>query len=196
VRVEATTLRERKKAATRQALHEAALRLAAERGLDNLTRDAIADEANVSRRTFSNYFLNKEDALLYGDQQRIAQLLETLRSRPPHEPAWQALTAAAMEQFGRIDHVDQGFIARQRLVSRHPSLLARQMAIQASLAHELAQQIMARLPEPSLLQARIMAATFLATIRVALDTWIEQQGPSSISAAIIDGLGRAAREFV
>jgi AcrR family transcriptional regulator len=56
-------LRERKKTATRQALHEAAVRLAVERGVDNVTIEAIADAASVSRRTFSNYFAGKEQAL-------------------------------------------------------------------------------------------------------------------------------------
>ncbi|MFC7760808.1 TetR/AcrR family transcriptional regulator [Catellatospora bangladeshensis] len=77
-----TTLRERKKEATRQALHEATLRLALERGLDAVTVDAVADEAGVSRRTFSNYFANKEDALLHGDRVRVTRLLERLRARP------------------------------------------------------------------------------------------------------------------
>ena len=57
-------LRERKKAATRQALHEAAVRLAIAHGPDRITVEAVADEAGVSRRTFSNYFANKEEALL------------------------------------------------------------------------------------------------------------------------------------
>src|SRR3954468_11132152 len=75
-------LRERKKAATRHALHEAAVRLAIAHGPDRVTVEAIADEAGVSRRTFSNYFANKEEALLYGDHQRIRAMVEMVRARP------------------------------------------------------------------------------------------------------------------
>ena len=191
----ATTLRERKKIATRQALYEAVLRLALEHGLDNVTVDAIADEANVSRRTFSNYFANKEEALLYGDQLRIARLLDEVRGRPPYESAWRALSAGAHARFGDLDEVDQKFLAQIQLVRRHPSLLARQLATQANLERDLAHEIVARLPDRSEIQARIMAATFLATLRVVLNTWVEQGASAPVGAAIIDGLGRAGRAF-
>src|SRR5262245_35127855 len=87
-------LRERKKAETRQAVHEAALRLAVEHGLDRVTVEAIADAANISRRTFSNYFDGKEDALLYGDEQFLSSLVRRIREQPPGHSAWRALRGA------------------------------------------------------------------------------------------------------
>src|SRR5215212_8411293 len=90
-------LRERKKMATRQALYEAAVRLAVEHGLERLTVEAIADAADVSRRTFSNYFPNKEEALLWSDRVRVRRLLDLVRERPAEEPPEHALAAAARE---------------------------------------------------------------------------------------------------
>lgn len=56
-------LREQKRAATRRALRIALLRLALDRGLDNVTVDEVAQEAGVSPRTFFNYFDSKEQAI-------------------------------------------------------------------------------------------------------------------------------------
>ena len=57
-------MREKKKTATRQALREAALRLALERGPDNVRVDDIADAAGVSPRTYNNYFSSREQAIV------------------------------------------------------------------------------------------------------------------------------------
>ena len=57
-------LRERKRAQTRRRLEEAAIGLALRDGLDNVTIDAISERAEVSRRTFFNYFDSKDDAIL------------------------------------------------------------------------------------------------------------------------------------
>ena len=60
---EPSGLRERKKVATRQALGVAAMRLAIERGLDNVLVEDIAEAAGVSARTFNNYFASKYEAI-------------------------------------------------------------------------------------------------------------------------------------
>lgn len=192
-----TTLRERKKEATRQALHDAVLRLAIERGLDAVTVDAIADEANVSRRTFSNYFTNKEEALLHGDRQRIDLLLQRLRGRPADETPWQALTAAALAQFTAAQQLDPAWLAQMRLLRRHPSLAAQQAADQATFERQLAAEIAARSPghpdEP--MRSRVLAATFLATIRTVTAIWSEQNKRTPIADAVRAGLARAAEPF-
>lgn len=51
------SLRERKKLATRAALSHAAWSLMVERGLEAATPEAIAEAADVSPRTFRNYFM-------------------------------------------------------------------------------------------------------------------------------------------
>ena len=120
----ATGLRERKKASTREALHQAAQRLAIEHGADRVTVEQIADEAGVSRRTFSNYFASKEQALMHGDDRRMQELLEMVRARPGGEPAWTALTNAAEEFYRQLGDLDPVSVDRWRLVRSLPALRA------------------------------------------------------------------------
>jgi AcrR family transcriptional regulator len=172
-------LRERKKTATRQALHEAAVRLALARGVEHVTIEAIADAAGVSRRTFSNYFAGKEQALLYGDETRIRRLLDLVHAGPATDSPWTALTRAA-EQLAVEREEDAVQMAQTRLLRRHPALLAQQVATYAAAERELAAQLSARMPagpDPHL-RARLLAATFLTTLRVATQTWLDQpDGP-------------------
>ncbi|HEV7650347.1 MAG TPA: TetR/AcrR family transcriptional regulator [Actinophytocola sp.] len=169
------TLRERKKAATRQSLHEAALRLAMAGGLDDVTVEDIADEVGVSRRTFSNYFANKEDAVLYADRVRTRTLLDLVRARPASEKSWQALRHSVTGLYGVFTPRDPVWVAQLRLLRRHPSLLARQAADQIELERELAEVLLARGASDAEL-ARLMAATFLAATRTAGALWFESGG--------------------
>ncbi len=57
-------LRERKRLATHRAIQLAALKLVHDRGLDTVTIDDISRVADISPRTFFNYFPSKEEALV------------------------------------------------------------------------------------------------------------------------------------
>ena len=83
---ETTGLRERKKAETRDAISRAVMLLALERGFDAVTADDIAAAANVSVRTFHNYFGSKEEALVAAWSSEFEVHLEELRARPADEP--------------------------------------------------------------------------------------------------------------
>lgn len=184
------SLRERKKAATRLALHEAALRLAVERGYSELTVEAIADAADVSRRTFSNYFANKEEAVLYGDRRRSAELVDNLRRRPASESPWQALRNSAMELYRSEPTPDPDWLAQLRLLRQHPALVTQQAGFLARLEQELADQLSARRGGPDSLTALVMSATFLAAIRSAINHWLAHKTRRSLSEQVREALDR------
>ncbi|VVJ18191.1 Transcriptional regulator [Amycolatopsis camponoti] len=184
------TLRTRKKAATRQSLHEAALRLAMERGLDGVTVEDIADAVGVSRRTFSNYFTNKEDAILHADRERTGVLVSLVSGRPAGERPWQALRTASRELYHGRAVPDREWVAQLRLLRRHPSLLAQQAGDQITLERDLAAVLVARghdLDEPL---ARLMTATFLAAVRTASVLWLEDSAERPLPDLIDELLGR------
>jgi AcrR family transcriptional regulator len=189
-------LRERKKAATRQSLHDAAVRLATEHGLDRITVEAIADEAGVSRRTFSNYFGSKEEALMYGDSRRIRGLIEAVRARPATESPWVALTAAA-SFTSELGELDPQRVAQGRLLRSHPALIAAQVQTFAGVERELAAEISARMAEedPRGVRARMTAATFLVALRVSLNMWIDAATGTKLWDIAEDAFANAGRGF-
>lgn len=83
-------LRERKKALTRQAILDAAARLFAEHGYDNVTVADIADAATVSVKTLFVYFRSKED-LVFAESDLLDALLAGLDAREPGVSAAQAV---------------------------------------------------------------------------------------------------------
>ncbi|MEU2889269.1 TetR/AcrR family transcriptional regulator [Streptomyces albidoflavus] len=186
-------LRERKKAATRHAVHEATMRLTREHGLDHVTVEAIADAAGISRRTFSNYFTGKEDALLYGKEQYIQRLLDAVRDRPAEETNWQALRAATQVlRDPRLDPPRREWAQQTRLAMSHPSLLGRQLSTLATLESDLATTLTARSPTDPV-RARVMAAAFLVALRIAMQLWIEEneqaEDPMELMMITMDEMG-------
>ncbi|AYN37998.1 TetR family transcriptional regulator [Streptomyces dangxiongensis] len=83
--------RERKKAATRKAIADAALRLFLERGYDNVGIREIADAADVSTATLFKHFPSKEALVFDMDTDREASLLDAVHQRPEEQSILAAL---------------------------------------------------------------------------------------------------------
>jgi len=94
-------LRERKKARTRAAIREHALRLFGEQGYQATTVEQIAAAAEVSPSTFFRYFPTKEDVVLQDDLD--VRMLEALERQPADlgpVAALRAATREALNSFG------------------------------------------------------------------------------------------------
>lgn len=87
-----TGRRERKKAATKQALASAARRLFLERGFDQVTVAEIADEADTAVSTLFAHFPGGKEALVLGDRsEREQSLTAAVKERPEGVSILQAL---------------------------------------------------------------------------------------------------------
>jgi AcrR family transcriptional regulator len=126
-------LREQKKAETREAISLAAVRLALERGLDGATVDDIAEAARVARRTFRNYFPNKESAILHAIEVFVQHYVDFLQERPKSEPLLESLEKAAIELVNSPNAVDRVLIVRQ-LSRDNPALRVRWAGTQSELS--------------------------------------------------------------
>ncbi|QAY72065.1 TetR/AcrR family transcriptional regulator [Agromyces protaetiae] len=111
------TLRERKKAATRLALHEAAFALVEAHGLEATTVDQICEAADVSQRTFFNYFPSKSAAVL-----GLPQVVLTDDALARFRAARGELVPALCELVGHLADESRNTRRIKQLVAERPEL--------------------------------------------------------------------------
>ncbi|WP_189251246.1 TetR/AcrR family transcriptional regulator [Streptosporangium pseudovulgare] len=115
--------RERKKAATRQALADAALRLFLERGYDKVGIRDIAEAADVSTTTLFKHFPSKEALVFDESDDMKAALLAAVRERPPGRSIPGALREHILHaRLLKSRDADPRFVGLVRLVDDTPAL--------------------------------------------------------------------------
>lgn len=125
-----TGLRERKKAARRAQLIDAAHRLVLERGYDHVTVDDIAAAAGVSTRTFFNYFETKDDAILVFDPWPTDEgASEVFASGGPTGDDATDVAALLDSVLGYWEHNTGRIATAMRLAATNPQLHAKHMAM-------------------------------------------------------------------
>jgi AcrR family transcriptional regulator len=188
-------LRERKKVATRHALGVAAMRLAMERGLENVLVEDIAEAAGVSARTFNNYFASKYEAICALGFDRAMRIGAALRERPASEPLWDAIVAAVMSEYGSADRaLDEDWMAGIRLVTSTPALRGEYLKVQAMTQYSLAEAIALRLgfKAGSSMFPRILAASVTAAVEAAMERWLHADPPTALAPVIRKSLEQLA----
>jgi AcrR family transcriptional regulator len=101
-------LRERKKARTRQAIADAAARLFAERGYEQVAVAEVAREAEVSEQTVYNYFQTKEQLVTDRDQQIQEELGRLIRTRAPGTTPAAAIRGFVLDTVEGIRRIPAG----------------------------------------------------------------------------------------
>ncbi|MBB4688688.1 TetR/AcrR family transcriptional regulator [Amycolatopsis jiangsuensis] len=174
-------LREQKKQATREALREAALRLALEHGPSNVRVDDIAEAAGVSPRTYNNYFASREDAIVAAvTAERETRIGHAIAGKPPGTRLATAIRDAIVEQY-----TTPGAHHREtlRLITDDPAVRAAFLHQPATLEGPLTTAIADRLAVPEGPLPRVLAAGVAAAVRIALESWIRPAGSGLVVAA-------------
>jgi AcrR family transcriptional regulator len=164
--------RERKKNAVRTALRSSAVRLVGEKGLDAVTIEDITEAADVSLRTFFNYFASKEEALTAPDPERLARLRLELLARPADEPALVALREVLVADATELGERRDEWLRQLSVCKRDPRLLVALAGSWTVLERELAAALADRLGSlDDDLQAQVAAAVAVGALRVAVRRW-------------------------
>lgn len=172
-----TSLRERKRAETWAALHEAASTMVLEDGLHAVTVDAIAAQANVSPRTFFNYFRSKEDAILGLAEPELSEQTRLDFLAAPHDGQLLARTTRLLLAVARNSGGGAANrIRRREILDRYPELSQYRAEtfgkIEAIVAGAVAERITAvtsRTPDPVAVEMLITLASTAVQLSVKRD---------------------------
>lgn len=175
-------LRERKKLATRAALHEAALRLVAERGLDAVSVDDVAERAGVSPRTFFNYFASKVDAVVGADPAAPRELAAAFLARPESQSPVDALRAIHRERAAEMAGESELWRLRMQVIDAHPVLIQHLIAGFGESERVLAEAIAERTGTCVGVDAypALLAAVQACAMRTALHRWLSTDFTASL----------------
>ena len=183
------TLTVRKQKATRARIAAAAAQSVAENGLAGATIEQIAHAAEIGRATFFRYFSSKEDAVAEG---MTTRWLDSITAAIARQPAQLSAADAVVEAFDSLgDGFDaiSGDVRELATLSRSSPVLSA-WTLQIYLRYEaaIADLVAPRLgnlaaddPRP-----RLVGALAMASIRIALDDWLQNGGslPARVRAAL------------
>ena len=167
-------LRERKKAKTRAAVQEHALRLFRDQGYAETTVQEIAAAAEISPATFFRYFPTKEDTIVLDRLDPV--MIELFRSQPPDLGPTDALRAAIRQSLDVLTDDEWELESeRQRLVMNAPELRVRMLDLLYAgidLLAELAAERTGRSADDFAVRAwaGAVVGVVMATYQLAVDT--------------------------
>ena len=172
-------LRERKKARTRAAIREHAMRLFEEQGYAATTIDQIAEAAEVSQSTFFRYFPTKEVVVLIDDYDPV--IVAAVRAQPPDVPPIEAIIRGMRATFDSMDPQEWASEQRrQRLFSTVPELRARAMQQLSDAIDMIAEVIAERTGVPAgHLSVRAMAGAVTGVVMAVLPPGHVYRGPDA-----------------
>jgi AcrR family transcriptional regulator len=161
-------LRERKKAETREAISHAAVKLALRDGLENVRVADVAAAADVSPRTYNNYFASIAEAVCADMADRAIALASAVRLRPGDEPLNEALANAIIEQHGQPDR------RVIKMIIHTPALRGEFFKAIVARDTALAEVIAERADSPpGDLFPQVLAAAISGVTRVVTQRWLQ-----------------------
>ena len=127
----------------REEISNAALRLFAERGFEDVTIAEIADAADVSPKTVFNYFPTKEDLVYSREEEVEQQLREAIAGRGRGQSVVDGMRRFLLDVFSRLGDKDapEAMAVRARIINSSPALQARERTVFEALTRVLAELI-------------------------------------------------------
>ncbi|PWR18806.1 TetR/AcrR family transcriptional regulator [Zavarzinia compransoris] len=195
--------RERKRQETRARILTAARALFLAKGFDGTTVDEIAERADISKRSFFDYFPSKEDVVTAWQDGFGDLLVARIAARPPGEPL--ARTAHAAMSAAIRDSASPEGIDLDALVRDTPSLRARMHLKYARLEARLAEALAARTAPPPdggaalVGEPALLAMIAVGALRLGSEAWrtsaAEPPPPDHYTDRVFDDIWHHLRQL-
>jgi AcrR family transcriptional regulator len=186
-------LRERKRLETRHALESAALDLVVESGLIGVTVDQVVERANLSRRTFFNYFGSLSDALIGKSKlDPNPDLVALLRAMPPGATVFEDMKRLVLELTRLTDLQNQLLMRRIKVLSANPQLFLENLTQFADLFEAISGEVSRRLAEErgtkrssrTDAQARLLFHVCAAVLRHGIEQFVRDPHQADLNSSI------------
>lgn len=187
------SLRDRKRARTRQALIDAAIELFERDGYERTTVADIAAAAEVGSRTFFNYFASKEELLFPESDARVQATIEAIAARGPEDEPADVLLRALRDVSELSDDMSDGLAAvRLRLFRTVPAVRSRALQIQLDAQREIARHLAEAFPDTlDEVTAAAVTGSFIGAVSAAVQVLLERSDRPDDPAEFHRALRRA-----
>jgi AcrR family transcriptional regulator len=186
-------LRQRKRRQTLQRIADVGLNLFLANGYEATTLDEIAVAAGISRRTFFHYFKSKDEILLtylggYADALKVL-VFENSSAGAPLDIA----RCALLEIVTRFQASQM--IATARLIRESEVLRTRRHATYLQLEQAIYEGLCDLWPGRERRDGlRLVAMVSICALRLATETWLQQDGKRPLAKYIRDGFRKLKAE--
>ncbi|GGN98661.1 TetR family transcriptional regulator [Actinoplanes lobatus] len=191
------SLRDRKRARTRQALVEVAAELFERQGYDETTVAQIAAGAEIGTRTFFSYFPGKEHLVFPESDDRVHAALEAIDRRTPEDGPAEVLLRALRRVGDDSDDMSGRLAAlRLRLIREVPAVQGLSLRIQLDAQRQIAAHLAAAFPERlDEVRAAALTGAFVGAVTGALQVLLERaerrDDPAVVQRAVQEAVDAA-----
>ena len=191
-------LRKRQRNAVHADIQRVALTMFAEKGLEAVTTEAIAERAGVSASTFFRYVPNKEHLLLGVAQREGARIVANFRARPQGEDLADALAAAILARTSQFEGDDKTLELWRRAMASSPTAMRRASLLSRDDCDELIRSVADRLDGRAAgadLRAGVLVRALLAAAEYAYEWWLSHDETESLHVLTARALGLVTHDL-
>ncbi|EME51208.1 TetR/AcrR family transcriptional regulator [Amycolatopsis decaplanina] len=188
------SLRDRKRARTRQALIDAATELFERKGYDETTIADITAAAEIGARTFFSYFASKEELLFPDAGERVQAAVDAIATREPAEGPAEVLLRALSEVTATGDELVSPLAAlRLRMIQTVPAVRGRALQEQLGAQRVIAKHLADAFPDQlDPVGAAALTGAFVGAVTGALQALLDDT--DGTDPATLQGAMRTATE--